>query len=212
MAAAAAGWGVAGEAAAGAGAEAVVGSVGAAATSAAVGRAEAGEAMMQRAIRRLRNVVRSIRSPRKPHRLFTRHERHRIVAAIQRAEDETSGEIRVHVEAHCPGDATTRAREVFATLGMHRTERRNASLIYVATADRKFAVVADQGIDAVVPAGFWEEIRDTMAADFRRGRFCEGVCRGIGAIAEHLHAHFPAQPGPRNELSDGISEGMTNDQ
>ncbi len=165
---------------------------------------------MHRAIRKLRHVVRSIRSPRKPHRLFTRHERHRIVAAIQRAEDETSGEIRVHVEAHCPGDATARAREVFAILGMHRTAMRNATLIYVATADHKFAVVADEGMDAIVPAGFWEGIRDTMAADFRRGRFCEGVCLGIASIAEHLHAHFPAEPGARNQLSDGISEG--NDQ
>ena len=120
------------------------------------------------------------------------------MAAIEHAEGETSGLIRVHVERHCPGDATARAREVFATLRMDQTVRRNATLIYLATGDRKFALVGDEGIHAVVPAGFWDEVRDAMAADFRRGRFCEGVCHGIESVAEHLHAYFPAAPAAHN--------------
>ncbi len=162
---------------------------------------------MRSAIRRLRHAVRRIRPPRHPGRLFSRHEEHKILAAIHRAEQATTGEIRVHVEAHCPGDAMARAREVFQDLDMNRTAARNATLIYLATMDRKFAVVGDEGIHAVVPAGFWDEIRDAMAADFRRGRFCEGVCRGVAALGEHLKAYFPASPGGPDELPNGISEG-----
>lgn len=185
-----------------------MGSAAGAGTSAGAGRAATGDAMVMRhAIRKLRRAVRRIRPARHPHRFFTPAEEHRIIAAIQHAEHETSGQIRVHVERHCPADAYARAREVFAGLTMHRTQRRNGTLIYLAIADRKFAVVGDEGIHAVVPPGFWEEIRDAMAGDFRRGRFCEGVCHGIAAIGQHLKAYFPGQPDDRNELPDKISEG-----
>ncbi|HYB72849.1 MAG TPA: TPM domain-containing protein [Candidatus Sulfotelmatobacter sp.] len=163
--------------------------------------------VMRHAIQRLRHAARRLRPARHPHRFFTRAEEHRIVAAIQHAEHETSGRIRVHVEGHCPGDATARAREVFASLGMHRTQQRHGALIYLATKDRKFAVVGDEGIHAAVPPGFWGEIRDAMAGDFRRGRFCEGICHGVVAIGQHLKAYFPGRPEDRNELPDEISTG-----
>jgi len=68
---------------------------------------------MRGAMRRLRHAVRRLRPGRHPHRLFSRAEERRIIAAIQAAEHETSGEIRLHVEAHCADDAYARAREVF---------------------------------------------------------------------------------------------------
>ncbi len=163
--------------------------------------------VMRHAIRKLRHVVRRLRPARHPHRFFAQAEEHQIIAAIQHAEHETSGQIRVHVEGHCAGDAFARARAVFAGLGMQRTARRNGALIYLAVRDRKFAIVGDEGIHAVVPAGFWAEIRDAMAGHFRRGRFSEGVCHGIAAVGQHLKAYFPAQPGDRNELPDEISTG-----
>ena len=163
--------------------------------------------VMRHAIRKLRHAVRRIRPARHPHRFFTRAEEHQIVAAVQHAEHETSGQIRVHVEGHCAGDAFARAREVFAGLGIQRTARRNGTLIYLAVRDRKFAIVGDEGIHAVVPPGFWDEIRDAMAGDFRRGRFCEGVCHGVGAVGRHLKAYFPGQPDAQNELPDEISTG-----
>jgi len=138
--------------------------------------------------------VRKIRPPRHPHRLFTPAEEHRIVAAIQHAEHETSGLIRIHVEAHCPGDATARAQAVFSSLGMDEKAERNGVLIYLATRDRKFALVGDEGIHKRVPPAFWDEVRDAMAVDFRQGRFAEGVCHGIAAVANHLKAYFPAAP------------------
>ncbi len=162
---------------------------------------------MRHAIRKLRHAVRRMRPPGHAHRFFSRAEERHVVAAIQHAEHETSGQIRVHVEGHCAGDAVARAREVFAALGMHRTKRRNAALIYLAVKDRKFAVVGDVGIDAVVPAGFWGEIRDAMASDFRRGRFCEGVCHGIASIGQHLKAYFPWEPSDQDDLPDEISTG-----
>jgi uncharacterized membrane protein len=142
---------------------------------------------------------------RHPGYFFTSAERHRLVAAIQAAERNTSGEIRVHVEGFRPGDACSRAWDVFAALQMDRTAQRNATLFYLAFQDRKFAVVGDVGIHAVVPSGYWETIRDAMAADFRQGRFATGLSRGISAVGQSLKEYFPHRHDDRNELPDAIS-------
>jgi uncharacterized membrane protein len=154
-----------------------------------------------------KHAARRLRAARHAHHYFSWRERHRVIAAIQHAEHETSGQIRVHVEGHCPGDAAARAQAAFVALGMRGTTRRNGALIYLAVRDRKFAVIGDEGIHAAVPPGFWAEVRDAMAGEFRRGRFCEGVCHGVTAIGGHLKASFPAEAGGRNELPDEISEG-----
>ena len=162
---------------------------------------------MKRALGRLRHAVRQIRARTHPHHFFSRSEQRRIVAAIQHAERETSGQIRVHVEGRCAGDAMARARQVFAALGMQATARRNGALLYLAVRDRTFAVAGDEGIHAVVPRDFWARVRDGMTEDFRRARFCQGLCHGIGAIGAHLKIYFPAAGSQSNELPDEISEG-----
>lgn len=162
---------------------------------------------MRRLLGRLSHAVRTVLASRHAHRFFTRLEQRRIVAAIQDAEQQTSGEIRVHVEGRCGGDAYARARQVFDTLGMHRTRRRNGVLIYLAIRDRRFAVVGDDGIHGTVPPGFWDAIRDAMEEGFRQGRFCQGVCGGVLAIGQHLKAYFPWTPSDRDELPDRMSTG-----
>ena len=54
-----------------------------------------------------------------------------IVEAIARAEANTSGEIRVHLEGKCKGEVLDRAAWLFKKLGMQSTEARNGVLIYL---------------------------------------------------------------------------------
>ena len=68
------------------------------------------------------HTLRALRAVRKPHHFFSEKERHRIIAAIRRAEAHTSGEIRLHVEGRCPGDPGQRARLLFTALGKPRHE------------------------------------------------------------------------------------------
>ncbi len=142
-----------------------------------------------------------------PHHFFNYEEKKRITAAIAEAEGRTSGEIRVHVEHDSGGDPVARAKQVFAALGMAGTEAKNGVLIYLAVRERRFAIIGDSGIDAVVPPGFWEETKDVMAAYFRDGRFAEGVIHGIESAGEHLAKFFPRRADDVNELPDEISEG-----
>ncbi|MFA6326250.1 MAG: TPM domain-containing protein, partial [Bacteroidales bacterium] len=113
-------------------------------------------------------------------------ERKQIVSAITQAELNTSGEIRVHVETYCPSSSIERAIFVFNQLKMYKTKERNSVLIYFATESKKFAVIGDTGINAVVPEDFWESIKETMRVSFMDGYFVEGICKGVKEIGQKL--------------------------
>lgn len=136
---------------------------------------------------------------------FSEAEKKRIVEAIQEAELNTSGEIRVHLENHCKMDVLDRAAEVFGTLDMHKTALRNGVLFYLAMKDHQFAILGDKGINEKVPEHFWEEIRDFMVAKFKEGKYTEGLSEGIKMAGQQLKKHFPYQANDRNELTDDIS-------
>jgi uncharacterized membrane protein len=138
---------------------------------------------------------------------FTQEQQDRIVQAIREAESNTSGEIKVHIEKECQGDVMAHAKEVFMLLKLHETDLRNGVLFYLALESHKFAILGDVGIHAVVPADFWEQIKDTMRSDFRKGLITEGLCTGILMAGQELKAHFPSRPDDKNELSDDISFG-----
>ncbi len=136
---------------------------------------------------------------------FTKDQQSQIVAAINEAESNTSGEVRVHIETTSKGDVLDRAAWIFGKLGMHKTKERNGVLFYLAVEDRKFAVIGDGGINAKVPEGFWDDVKELLAKNFRDGKFTEGLSEAIILAGSHLKTHFPHQKDDINELSDEIS-------
>ena len=130
-----------------------------------------------------------------------------IVEAIARAEANTSGEIRVHIESKCKGEVLDRAAWLFKKLGMQATAARNGVLIYLSVNDRKFAIIGDSGINKVVPIGFWDEIKAIMVSHFKQGEFAIGLVKGIEMSGHQLKQYFPHQADDVNELSDEISYG-----
>ncbi len=138
---------------------------------------------------------------------FSKKEKDLIKSAVQEAETNTSGEIRVHLDNHCRGDVMDRAAWWFARLEMHKTERRNGVLFYLAVKDRKFAILGDAGINEVTPDDFWDGIKEKMQASFSEGNFATGMQEGIVLAGEKLKEHFPHQDDDVNELSDDISFG-----
>lgn len=134
-------------------------------------------------------------------------EEQEIVNAILKAEKNTSGEIRVHIEAHTRKDHYKRAQEVFHLLKMDNTKQENGVLIYVAVNDRKFVICGDKGIDKVVPADFWQTTKDTIQDYFIKGAYKEGIIAGVLKAGTELNSHFPWHPNDTNELSNEISKG-----
>lgn len=139
-------------------------------------------------------------------KFLTYEDKNRITQAIMAAEKVTSGELRVHVEKKAGKDPFLRAQEVFAALGMDQTRERNGVLFYLAVEDRRFVILGDEGIDNKVPADFWEEIKEVMAAEFKEGRFAAGLIEGIRRAGEALAQHFPYRHDDRDELPNEISQ------
>lgn len=143
-----------------------------------------------------------------PEKLFDEKDREVIIGAIQEAERLTSGEIQVHIENHCGENVLDRAAEVFELLKMHKTKERNAVLFYLAVEDHQFAILGDCGINAKVPQGFWDNIKESMIKHFKEGEFTEGLRKGIEMSGQQLKIHFPYDDkGDINELPDEISFG-----
>ena len=136
---------------------------------------------------------------------FTKEEQQRIIAAIKDAELNTSGEIRVHIENRCKGEALERAAELFYELKMDHTAARNGILFYLAVKDHKFAVIGDEGINKNVEHDFWNDIKDEMIANFKETKFTEGLVSGILKCGDKLKTYFPHLSDDVNELSDEIS-------
>lgn len=136
---------------------------------------------------------------------LTAEEEREVIDAILEAETNTSGEIRVHIERGMHGDHLARAKEVFHRTKMDNTRDRNGVLFYVAVEDRKFVVFGDEGINNVVPKGFWDQTRDIVESAFKKGQFKQGLVDGILNAGEELKDHFPWTRDDDNELSDEIS-------
>jgi len=139
--------------------------------------------------------------------IFTDQEQQQIREAIQEAELNTSGEVKVHIENLCKEDTMDRAAFIFEKLEMHKTELRNGVLIYLALKDRKFAILGDIGINQKVPEGFWNSTSELMLNSFKSGDFLNGLIKGVKEAGLQLKAHFPYQKDDKNELSDDISFG-----
>ena len=130
-----------------------------------------------------------------------------VVEAIRKAENATSGEIRVHLEKTTTLAPFDRAMEIFHDLNMDATELKNGVLIYVAVQDKAFIICGDKGINDVVPTDFWDCTKDIMMAHFKVGNFKQGLIDGITRAGEQLQKYFPFQEGDNNELSNEISKG-----
>lgn len=138
---------------------------------------------------------------------FNKEQKQEIEKAIKTAELNTSGEVRVHVESKCPGSELDRAAYWFAELKMHKTEKRNGVLFYMAVEDRKFAILGDIGINAAVEKDFWNSTKELMMSFFKEGKFAQGLTVGIIQAGLQLKQHFPYKTDDVNELADEISFG-----
>ncbi|AWM14224.1 TPM domain-containing protein [Flavobacterium sp. NRK F10] len=138
---------------------------------------------------------------------LTKADEQEIVQAIVEAEKNTSGEIRVHLEEYTEKPPLQRAQEVFLSLDMHETKERNGVLIYVATANKQFAIIGDEGINKVVESDFWDSTKDTIISHFKHNEYKKGLIQGILKAGEQLKQYFPYQKDDTNELPNEISRG-----
>jgi len=130
-----------------------------------------------------------------------------ILQAIREAESKTSGEIRVLIQrGKLKSDPLVAAQRKFQRLGMHKTRKRNAVLIFVAPRVHKLAVVGDQGIHEKCGDQFWQHVATAMHHCFGQQKFTDGIGGAITVIGDALAQHFPKTSRDTNELPDNVIE------
>lgn len=140
-------------------------------------------------------------------KILNQKEESLLVASIAKAEENTTGEIRVHIANKVSrrgpiADAAT----VFRRLGMHRTEQRNGVLIFVAIKSHQLACIGDKGIHERVGDAAWQSIVDQLRDDFARGDYFIGLKKSVEASGALLAHHFPSDGRPSaNVLDNSIS-------
>jgi uncharacterized membrane protein len=138
---------------------------------------------------------------------FSDIESEQFVHTIAQTETQTIGEVRIHIEDLCEVSPYDRAIEVFNKLGMYNTAQKTGVLIYLATEDKKLAIVGDKGIHDILGIHYWDKIIQEMKSKFQSESIFNGVMHGLKAISSELITHFPEKRLPNNELSNDISYG-----
>lgn len=125
---------------------------------------------------------------------LTSDEEQSVVEAIRQAEARTSGEIRVVITSRWVLRPERHAARLFAKLGMVRTAGRNGALITLFTRRRRFVILGDSGLNAVVEPGYWERLASEMGGHLREGRKVEALHAAIRSLADTMAAHWPPDP------------------
>jgi putative membrane protein len=99
-----------------------------------------------------------------------------------------------------------RARQLFVERGLDQTAGRTGVLLFLSLPDHHVEIVADAGIDRVVPPRTWDQAVAACIAEVQADRLVEGCLAAIQQIGDQLARHFPRDPGDANELPDRLIE------
>lgn len=133
----------------------------------------------------------------------------KISQEISEIEKLTSGEIRLCVQEErgkLEKNKTPRelALQEFVMLEMHKTKERTGVLIHILVNERKFEILADEGINKKIEEHMWNDIKEHMRTEFRQGNYLEGVLYCIRLIGGKLKDEFPCKSDDTDELSNDV--------
>ncbi len=139
---------------------------------------------------------------------FTQADLDSIAKEIANQEASTSGEIRVTIHAkrswvqrnHSIQDL---ALKEFQRLKMQNTRDRSGVLLYFLFAEKKFYILADEGIHHKA-SELWEQVAAAISKDFKEGKYSKGICEAVRTVGEALQQHYPRKADDTNELSNEV--------
>ena len=128
-----------------------------------------------------------------------------LVEAIKKAEDQSTGEIRVHIDSTSEENNAKTAWEVFKSLGMDKTQERNAVLFHVNFEQKYLTIIGDKGIHEKVQQKFWNNLHDKITQAFSETKYFEGLQNAILETGYELKKFFPIEGENPNELPNEIT-------
>ncbi|MDQ7988267.1 MAG: TPM domain-containing protein [Candidatus Dactylopiibacterium sp.] len=161
-------------------------------------------------MKRLQQIWRHLwRGEREMRRAFGAAVRERIATAVEAAERQHRGELRVLVQGGlgwralgAVPDSRALALAHFARQGVWDTAENAGVLVYVLLAEHRVEIVADRGIAARVPQTEWDAIVARALPLFAAGDAPAGLLRLLSEVGDLLATHFPARGEHPNELPD----------
>ena len=96
------------------------------------------------------------------------------------------------------------AREQFLGHGVHLTAARTGVLIYVALAERRVEIVADDGIAKKVDQAEWDAIAQTIVTAARNKVLADGLADAVKTAGALLARHFPPSKDDHDELPNRV--------
>jgi uncharacterized membrane protein len=141
--------------------------------------------------------------------MFTKEDLDAIASAVGEAEKTTAGEIRVSIRQKRKWREKKRtieeiARQEFHVLGMTKTKDRTGILIFLLLEDKKFFILADDGIHTKVKDGVWDTIAHEMSNHFSQKNFRLGILHGVQSVGAELSKYFPRKYDDTNELPNDV--------
>jgi putative membrane protein len=98
------------------------------------------------------------------------------------------------------------AMKQFLSRNIHLTTARTGVMLFVSLAERYAEVVADAGINSIVPQQTWDGVVAGLVTHARRAEIANGFVDAIGVVGALLAEHFPVTSGDVNELDDHVVE------
>lgn len=145
------------------------------------------------------------------HRILNKQELQQLSGQISEIEKKTSAEIRVlvrHRKHWSERRLTPRqvAEREFASLGMRKTKEGTGILIFILVSERKFELLADNGIIKVLPNEFWTSIAGKLSEHFSKQNFYHGLRVSLDEVGKILEEKLPPSGTNPDELPNDIIE------
>jgi uncharacterized membrane protein len=96
------------------------------------------------------------------------------------------------------------ALKEFYKIGMNNTKDKTGVLIYILFLDRKFEIIADEGINSKISSDIWNKIISHIRNEFSQNNYKTGILKCLIEMKGILISSFPQTGAGENELSDDI--------
>jgi putative membrane protein len=94
----------------------------------------------------------------------------------------------------------------FFDQGLYRTRDETGVLVLISVFEHRVWILADQGINAKVPKGQWDDIVKMITAGIKQKRPADAICEAVEKIGALLKENFPIKPDDTDELKNLIIE------
>ena len=84
------------------------------------------------------------------------------------------------------------AKQHFLAQGLHHTQGETGVLIFVSEAERYAEILADRGINNLVPDGAWDTILEQLLGQIKANKVETGLIEAIGACDDLLAEYVPS--------------------